>query len=301
VYGGWGASGSTILLDAWIEKDLGNGWSIQAGQFKLPNWWEWKNSETRLQFVERSVLDARYASVYAQGVQLHFATDEFRAHVAFSDGLRTLNTPFGVGPSAGGSPRDFVSASTDYAFTARGEYKLQGNWKHYADHTSFPDEDPLYVIGGTVHFQDSESGTAAAEYETLQWTIDGTFEFGGANIFAAVIGTHVEDSTGAVDRDEFGFLIQGGYFITDDWELIARYEYGDMDGGEASATADQLSIVTIGATRYWNKHGLKWTTDLGFALDEVDANWGAAGRGFRTDAAGEDGQMVIRSQVQLLF
>jgi len=60
-------------------------------------------------------------------------------------------------------------------------------------------------------------------------------------------------------------------------------------------------VLTIGVNKYWSKHTLKWTTDLGFGFDEVSAVYSSSGAGWRTDTAGEDGQMVLRSQVQLLF
>jgi hypothetical protein len=296
VWGGWTGSGASILLDAWIEKRFENGWSVRTGQFKLPAWREWTVSETRQQFVERSILDARYAQGYSKGILASRAGDDFRLHLAFSDGLRTINTPWSIGPDrvTGTLP---YQQSTEYALTARGEWKLAGAWSQYADFTSFPGEDPMCVVGASIHYQDGEYGTDDDEIEIFQWTVDGSFEFGGANLYGAVIGTSVEDES--VDRDEIGFLVQGGLFVADDWEVIARFEYGDMDGG--GDLDDTLSVLTVGVNRFFAKHALKWTTDGGYAFDPIDAAWAAAGRGFRPDGPGRDGQVVVRTQMQLLF
>lgn len=84
----------STILDLWYKKDLGNGWALQVGQFKLPNWREWVVSETVQQFSERSVLDARYRSLYSQGLQIYYTADGFRFQAAFSDGLQSYNNGF---------------------------------------------------------------------------------------------------------------------------------------------------------------------------------------------------------------
>ncbi len=294
----WTTAGSTnSLLDAWIKKDMGNGFAIQAGQFKLPNWQEWVVSETRQSFIERSVLDARYRSLYSQGVQLYWKNDadNFRAQFAFSDGGQKGNTAWN-----GNAGNALWTGRTEYAFTGRAELKLgdESTWGQFADFESWTDGTQGFLLGGSLHMQDGEHGVAGTKNEIVQWSFDVAAEFGGASAFAAVIGTSVDDDA-SVDRDEFGFLLQGGFFLNDTWELMARYEYGDLDG--AGSVGDDLSILTIGINKFWNRHGLKWTTDVGFAFDEVDAAWGGAGRGWRADAAGEDDQIVIRSQLNLLF
>ena len=294
IWGGWNNSGGALLLDAWVQKDLGNGWKIKAGQFKLPVWQEWTVSETRQQFVERSNLDARFGSLYSQGIMAAYGNDNMRASITFSDGLRTLNTPFGVAPTGG-----LYDPATEFAFTGRVEFLLNGSWANYADFNSFNGDDAMTVIGASVHYQDGESGTGVSETEVIQYTIDASMEFGGANLYIAGIGSDVDNDGLGVSRTEYGVLVQGGVFVTDEWELIGRFEWGDLDG--AGGTQDDLSILTLGATRYWNKHGLKWTTDVGYGFDEVSAVWGGAGRGWRGDAVDEDGQLVFRSQLQLLF
>ena len=67
------------------------------------------------------------------------------------------------------------------------------------------------------------------------------------------------------------------FLVPDEWEIFARYEYGDDD---ASAT-DDLSIVTVGFNRYFDKHALKWTTDVGYSFNEVAPIWSSSGAGWR--------------------
>jgi hypothetical protein len=96
---------------------------------------------------------------------------------------------------------------------------------------------------------------------------------------------------------QLGVVIQGGVFVTDHWEVFARYEWSDFD----SAGVADLSIVTAGLVRYYHGDMLKWTTDVGVGLDPVASEFAATALGWRADAPGEDGQVVVRSQLQLLF
>jgi len=295
IWSAWGSTGSNSLLDVYLQKQIDDHWAVQVGQFKLPNWQEWVISETRQQFSERSLLDARYRSLYSQGLQIHYSSDVFRFDGAFSDGLQSFNNPWNV--SSSNSP--YLQAQTDIAFTGRAEFLLEGNWKQFSDFEGWPDENPGTMIGVSGHWQSGESGDATEENQIAQWSVDATHECNGFNLFGAVIGTHIENDAG-LDRDEIGMLVQSGLFVTDDTEILARYEWGDLDGA-GGVGGDDLSILTIGVSRFWARHALKFTADVGYAFQPVDAAWGATGRGWRGDAADEDGQIVIRSQINLLF
>ena len=116
-----------------------------------------------------------------------------------------------------------------------------------------------------------------------------------------MVGRHI-DATG-LDLDQYGVVVQAGYFVSDQWELFGRYEWGDDD-----TAGPDLSILTAGVNYFFAGHRLKWGADVGVALNEVTGTWGdgfigAGGdlAGWRTDAPGEKGQVVIRSQIQLLF
>ncbi len=86
-------------------------------------------------------------------------------------------------------------------------------------------------------------------------------------------------------------------YVTDHWEVFTRYEWSDFD---STGVAD-LSIVTVGAVRYYNGNMIKWTTDVGVGLNPVAPEFASTPLGWRGDAPGENGQVVVRSQLQLLF
>jgi hypothetical protein len=76
---------------------------------------------------------------------------------------------------------------------------------------------------------------------------------------------------------------------------VARYEWSDLD----TTGLDDVGIVTVGVNRYFAGHTIKWTTDVGYGFDPAPET--ESGINWRQDAPNEDGQVVIRSQFQLLY
>jgi len=281
-WAGYDCSGAAVVLDAYITKVLDANWSVTAGQFKLPFMYEYLVSETSLQFIERSLVAGEFCGTYTQGVMVTYQDDMFRARLSFNDGASTINSTW--------SKRD-----TEVALTGRGEVKVMGDWKDYNDWEGWNSQNPLLVFGVAAHWQIGEYGTTdSGEIETLRWTVDGSLEQPGWNIFAAVTGQH--DSRGRA-ADALAVVLQGGAFVTDDIELIARYEWSDGD----TAANDDLSLVTVGMNYFFSKHALKYTVDVGYAFNGVGSIFESTPLGWRQDAAGADGQIVVRTQVQLLF
>jgi len=273
--------GDFELEDAWISKQY-DAFNIMVGQFKLPFLREELVSSKRQLAVERSLVNETFTLNRSQGIQVGWESEMFRAFGAFSDGGNASNTPA-------------LAFDTEYAFTGRVEFLGSGSWSQFKDFTSWQGEDTAWMVGAAGHFQQVEFGTPAGpEEETLTWTVDGSIEFGGANLYGAFIGRHLDEA----DADQFGAVIQGGFFLVpDEWEIFARYEWSDPDIDDV----EDLNLVTVGVNKYWNKHGLKWTTDVGFGLDEVQSVFASEGAGWRADPADADNQVVIRSQIQLLF
>ncbi len=287
------SDGAFNLEDAVITKKLGGGWSVSVGQFKPPFLREELVSSSKQLAVDRSLVNEERNQDFAQGVTIAYAGDVLRASAMYHDGFGSDNTGWHL-------------ADTEFALTGRAEALLAGSWKQFDDFTSFRGDDFGFMIGAAAHYQKGEYGfagappaplsgtfTAGMEETEFMWTVDASVEFGGANLFAAVVGRHLD----VADADRIGFVLQGGAFIVDDWELFGRYEWYDFD----APGVEDLSVVTVGVNKYFAKHALKWTTDLGYGINRVDPTFGSTGVGWRGDAAEADGQVVFRSQLQLLF
>lgn len=281
-----GTSGGNFRLeDAFIRKNLENGLSVRMGQFKLPFAREELVSSGKQLLVERSLVNEEFNQDFSQGIEFSQTFEQFRFAGAFSDGFASRNS------------NAITMPVSEYALTGRAEVLLGGTWKQFGDFTSMPGgtDEVGILIGGAAHYQMDDYGTVAVEVERFTWTLDGSVEGDGWNAFASLTGNHLS-SMGAADVDQYGVVIQGGLFVTDTKELFARYEWGDDD-----STSDDLSVVTVGVNNYYYKHDLKSTFDVGYALSDVSSTWSSSGAGWRTTGVDEDGQLVVRAQLQLQF
>jgi Phosphate-selective porin O and P len=292
IEGNYSRSGGAFgLQDAWIAHKCSDEFTVKVGQYKLPFLKEELVSDTDLLTVERSLVNSEFTLGRAQAISVDWKNDWLHLTGAFSDGTQTT----------GGFNTAWSTRDTEYAFSARGEIKFVGDWSQYSDQSSWRGEEFAAFLGAAAHYQDGEYGTADDELELFDWTVDATVEFGGGNLMGYIVGRSAESTT--VDIDQVAFVVQGGIFLTDDWELFGRFEWGDDDlGGE------DLSVITVGVTKFFSKHQMKWTTDVGFGLEEVSSTWGSGfvgsggdGAGWRTDSTGDDGQFVIRSQLQMTY
>ncbi len=290
-------NGNFRMRTAVIEYDFGDGLSARAGQFTLPFLRERIVSNKRQLAVDRSLVNQALNQGRSQGVEVEYQGEKLHIRAAFTDG-------FDRGWTA------WDEEDTEWAITGRVEALLAGSWKQFNDFTSFRGEAPGLMLGVALHGEGDEYGTrfnATAgegnddEAMMLTWTVDASYECSGINLYAAAVGRHIEQDV-AGDRDIFGVIAQGGFFFADEWEAFARYEWGDDDG-----PAEDLSVITVGVNRYFKKHDLKWSADVGYGFNEIGEFWASSSAGWREDtgnaegASGADGQIVVRSQLQLVF
>jgi hypothetical protein len=260
------------LSDAWVSKDFGNGFAMYAGQFKLPFGGEFGLDAGNLQFTDYSVAAALLGPGYGQGLMLSYSADMFRVFGAYVNGLGEVNQNWGVG-----------SPSTDWAFSARGEFKLAGNWSQFSDAQSWKGEEFGAVIGAGYAIQRDDT----ADETPWTFTLDAAVDFGGANIAAAYF-MNDDDAGGEINA----FTVSGGVFVADDIELVARFENIDVDGGP------ELNTLTGGGNWYFAKNTAKLGVEFGYAFDAIFtgdatyANWVES-----TD----DGQWVLRGQMSFSF
>ena len=276
------SGGAFTLEDAWIGKDFGNGWTMFAGQMKVPVIREWLvHSKDQLAVERSNVAYGSPAASRTQGIALDYKADQFHFVGSYNDGANAAN---GV----------WSGYDTEWAFSARGEFLFSGNWDQFNDFTSPRGSEQGIMAGVGAHYQSAEFGTLAAnELEVMVLTGDISFEFDGANIFGAIVYTNTDNNAGT-DTDVYGVVIQGGYYFNDEWEGFLRWEWNDFD----MTGVDELNLITIGVNGYYSPN-VKMTTDIGYGLDSVYSASDITG--WQADSADEDGQFVFRTQLQLVF
>jgi len=314
------------------------GFYARLGIIKAPLYYEELVEPEFLLAAERSLTNEFYSQQYSEGIQLGYDGEFLRAAVAFTDGLATRGTQFNQAGEA------------DIAITGRADFKLAGDWEQFQDFTSFRGSEFGARVGGAVHWETfgdtgniAPSATATLPFgveagedprgDIIAYTADAQMEGNGWNIFAAFLGRYeqTDDPLFGDDDDEeevndFGVVVQGGYFVTDQIEVFARYDglFLDEDRFEGaddlldSEVEENLHFGTFGANYYFipESQALKFTLDVGISFEETTAalltQSPSSGGNFLlggTDGASvtgflgqdDDTEVVVRGQFQLLF
>ncbi len=319
--------------DIAIAYKLTDNFKIWGGEFKAPFLRE-EMTEAKYQLaIERSLVNEIFTLGYIQGAGAKLYLGEVgRLKAVIHDGALsgengrlpvTQRFPFqtGVGDVDGdddtgtdyGDTKPFHGDRTDFAITVRGELKLAGDWEQQEDFSAWGGQPAAVFLGGALHWEDGETGDTAFNNDFLSWTIDGSVEVAGMNLFAAIVGLHTQAENPAVpDVDLYGLVVQGGMMvIPDTLEPFIRFEYIELDNFAAGSIDPTIALLTFGANYYFAKHDAKFSLDVVWALDTIPSPSpsGASdgdmkffeGLGLLGDYSGEDDQIALRAQFQLLF
>ena len=305
------SGGGLALEEAWVRHAFGenfwggklSNWAIKAGQFKDPVFHEEITSSKRQLAVDRSLLNEALAggvTDYEQGVTLIYDPKNspigvpMRAEVGFIDGANSDNTNF----TDTGGPAMLGITNASWGALARVDVKLSGDWKNYDDFTAMKTTDYLAVVGGGVNVTEGDGGFLYLHTVDVQWEPGNMVK--GLGVYAAYVGAY-QDLRGedADDPYHWGFLVQAGYMLNDQWEVFGRYDYTDLDleavgGGDAE---DKLHEITVGVNYYMKGHASKITADVTWLPNgsPVDLN------GIGVLESGEEDQFFVRVQYQLLL
>ena len=273
-----------VLADAFVSKDMGGGLSFTVGQFKLPFSGEYGTDAGNLQFNDYSTISNAFADGYGQGLMLSYSADAFRAAVAYVNALNQVDADWGAG-----------SPSDEFALTGRAEFKLSGTWDQFNNAMSFRGEEMGVLIGAGLNWADSNT---AGDGDVFGATVDVTVDFGGANVMGAFYWDNNDDAPGGAENP-YGFTLQGGVFVSDDVELVARYEYGDLD---TNLDSNDFSTLTFGANWYMAQNTAKLGVNFGYAFDGIGIwEFPASGNNWLADGTGEDGQWMLQAQMSFSF
>lgn len=298
------STGELGLLDAFVARDLGEGWSVQWGQFKINYAREQTLSPAKYLAVDQSVVNSVFAQTYSQGVQVKHQAESWRVYAGLTDGLRSQNTDFN-------SP-----AEADFALHARAEYAFRGPWDRFEDFTSTRGSELAGMLGGAVYYSQSANTGAPTDVDTdyLGYTADLQVEGDGWNIFLAGHGRHMETrgpvgNANEPESDDFGAVVQGGVRITDTTELYARWDAVFLDDDATSGPPDDdndFHFLTFGVNEYFAGHAAKFSADVVWSLNETTNLSRTAIGGFPNTWIGllgspTENEVVVRLQFQLMF
>ncbi|GAB4383373.1 MAG: selenite/tellurite reduction operon porin ExtI [Phycisphaerales bacterium] len=295
----FGESGDLTIQKAYGQYDF-EGWDggfVRFGQFKLPVLAEELIDPEFQLAAERSLTNEYFSQQYSQGVMLGYRNDTFSFHAAFSDGLNTANTAFNS------------AAENDWALTGRFDVKFEGDWNRFDDFTSWRGDDLAVRVGGAIHWESTGDTNPAAASSTdyLLYTVDAAVEGNGWNLYAAFIGNNADTGSGN-DTNDYGAIVQGGIFVTDQLELFGRWDALFLDSANVSGPDDDLHFLTFGANYYVvpQSHAIKATIDTVWSLNQNNPTLSSLGTlpdARLTQILGDtdDGEFVLRGQLSVAF
>ena len=201
-----------------------------------------------------------------------------------------------------GGNRSFEADEGDIGVYARVERKFgEDGWRRFRDFTSRPGQSDALLVGAsglvTVGETDADGdGNQRESFYELIGSADVSYEGDGWSAFVASNIMHRSAQT-ADDLNMFGVSGHIAHYVTDDLELFSQYSW--MTGEDS---AGELSTLVTGFNKYFTEgHTLKLTADVVYSFNEITAAYASSSRALLQDAPGEDGQVVLRAQLQLIF
>lgn len=265
-------SGTFRIVDALVGYKLNDHVQFRAGQFVHQLKREALIGVAKLSAVEGSLVGSKILPTSisrVQGFEAQYKDEMHRVVLSINEGLASTNT--GVG-----------TQNADIGLTGRYEMLVFGNWGKMKDFTAGVGDPSGLVLGIGGHIEEGSNGGVTADagwQNSVGTSVFGTFLWHDMN-----------------DVEAHGAMVHVAQKVTDCFEPFVRFEYGDAD-----TAAEELLLTTVGANYYLYGQSLKITGDFGYAFNSVDGFFSSSSTGWRTDAVGEDGQMVARLQLQFKF
>jgi len=295
-----GGSGALNLEQAWLRYMFADQMGVRIGQFVDPVFHEQLVNSDRQLAADRSLMNTIITGAdesYTQGVTFIWMPDpRVNLEIGFTDGVNTGNTSF----------RDFPTGPTNFGVAGRMEFAVFGPAENSRDFTAMGNKDDSLTLGVGADW------TQAGDTNNILHTIDAQWEGadGRLGVYGAFVGqwinngggTGITGVTGATDQDSYnwGFLVQAGYMLDQNWELFGRYDYTHTDDpiaiGGTGATEDAFHEATVGVNYYFHGHNAKMTVDVSWLFN--GAPTGAANLGILDS---DDDEFVIRGQFQLML
>lgn len=276
------SSFSNIVLDAYIEWQFYKNASLRFGQGKLPGNRERVISSANLQFVDRSILNARFNIDRDVGIML------INKHTLFSDVV--LHEFASVSQGEGRNVTSGYHNGFDYTFRVEcyplGEFHKNGA---YIASCNYQEETPKLAVGITYSYNEKaqrERGQLGKfiDFESTNITppdlqtvfVDLMFKYMAFSVMAEYAYRDV-DSNPILndDNDVLGTYytgsalnLQAGYIFIPTWEISARYS----KVSPAQIIHDRETQFTFGLSKYIQGHKLKIQTDCTYSDIENSQN-----------------------------
>ena len=283
----FGANGAGQVGAAFIEKDLGEGWSMQAGLLFAVFSLEEAISNTEELGADLSFVAGQFDTELVNGVLAHYEADDYRFWLTYCNGAREV----GIDPLK----------NNMQGVLFRGEYKFFGNWDDLYNFNPNPETiEPGMMLGfgGTYNWGDYNTSSPNPNdrvfgpntYLTtaLTWQVPG---------FSIMSCGYYQDSpnAGNFGGTRWAAVGQVTGFVLPVLQLYCRGEWGTIRNSDQK----DVKVITLGTSYYLNgtnkvKVSAEFIYTWGSTLFwELDGNQGFINT--------EQNQAIFRTQLQFSF
>lgn len=272
------------ILDAVVMWSFAPQWELWAGQTKLPGNIERVVSSGNLQFVDRSLLNARFNIDRDVGLQLRHKDRIGKDFV--------IREKIAISQGEGRNVTEGNEGGLQY--TGRVEFLPLGEFIDKGDYSSSDlKREPTPKLMASINYDHNNNAVRQRSnlggylfrsdgslYETTINTLfaDAIFKYQGFSFqgeFAkrtaeAAVATNLDGSaTGDIVNVGNSLNMQAGYLLTSNWEFSGRYTNIRLDAIAGGNNTDQY---TAGVSKFFAGHKLKLQSDLSYTTLNGDGD-----------------------------
>ncbi len=259
-----------VIRDAVVYYQPDDSWTFSFGQTKLPGNRQRVNSSGALQFTDRSINNARFTIDRDFGLQIH-NLNEFKHHFSYN---------FKAAITTGEGRNDTQNADTGLAYTGKVELFPFGSFKNngtYFEGDLARETTPKLMLSGAYSYNDRASKSQGQLGERLfekrdlrALLLDAMFKYNGWSLMSAYMNRKSDNpiTINPNNIEDIAFVYAGSgmdyqlsYLFTNNFELLGRYSWQNMDEHVASYVPNQKQY-SFGLTKYIWEHAFKMQAEI---------------------------------------
>lgn len=260
--------GNTALKDFYFDYCIADDMlCIRPGQFKRPFSRQQIVSDANFEFVDRSITDRAFGGSRDIGLMLH---DNYEKSPTFEYALGLFNGTGDRSSFSGSGSTDLTSGDTEV--TSGSFTNVPAMWKpalglrlgyNYGEIKGYSEADLeggglRFGVAGSVesHFDVDDTDDSLVKMEA-----DAIVKLEGLSLSGAIYRTSQQDGEGFGDRTtgDGGAHVQAGFVIAKLVQPVLRYGIVDPRHQHSNNIEEEFAA---GLNFYFDKHDLKWQTDL---------------------------------------
>jgi len=278
--------GGSDIMVAFLQYNMNNKWNLRIGKQFIATTredWMWGDDIMTTEF---SAHDATFALGVANGFQAHYQAKQQRFWLALSDGSAAAKAAAS-------------EEQSDLALSGRWEYQLNGSdWSVWSDIIGRKghSQGVLLGLGGVYQFEKDQSTLD----RIAQLNADISFNGDGYQAILATSWTRHEPRAGN-SYNNYGMLVQGGYFITDHTQIYAQYNL--ISPGDQPGELETFHSIGAGINYFpfaWTNRW-KFSGEIAYMFDTLNKTIVAPSSSLGWLESDKAGQTYLRFQAQFGF